>query len=686
MRHFVAPLTLALAIALGGAAAAPAAKAQTTQAQLNAQGLARLNADVQALWVQDGVPMARQAAQAQLQKLVGTSYNVTGGSTATVVAINSITLNAASAPGLTKLDGTGIAGRLPLSGTWTVGASIRVRWKGTIAWIPFDDTFNVDVTLRNFAAGVRADLDSSDPAAPKISRIYPPTVGFALDVQSANAVVQAVQFLNVTLLTPLANEVAKVAAIYLAVKAGPVLSKTPTIMGAGGPALAAVAPTTNLEGKIVKIEQQTVSTKMPFGTMFEMQYQDNYTGTWEQSLDDPSFRLVPSGFESTGDSTTNTGEFLAGIAYRYAATRSPDALAKIRTILQATRTLCVMKGRPGDLNRKIMPMSAYTGGPLKADEYVVRYNGVDYYASDYISRDCYFGMLFGMSNVYDLVDAADVKAEAKAQLEMCLDYLLANGWTWRKRDGSYGERWQGVLDQQYGYLLAGARMNPAKYAALRDQYAGFTDLMWVGAWTAVMDPYYDYYKFELGGGSIHTVLRLESDPVRFQRAYQTIAIQRRFIGHHQNALFNGYYMGSDPSCRAALGAENANLITRLLRQPRRKIVTDITQDPTIEHTTYSLPIDANQFYAGANMPPVEIAKYPVPVEKRTSGGFAWTISPYRIKTPYGIQPKANAEGEGYDFTLPYWMSRYYGGIPGPRPTPTGAVLSASATASATVSR
>src|SRR6185436_14789021 len=116
----------------------------------------------------------------------------------------------------------------------------------------------------------------------------------------------------------------------------------------------------------------------------------------------------------------------------------------------------------------------------------------------------------------------------------------------------------------------------------------------------------------LGGGSMHTVLRLETNPTRWARAYQAIAIQRRFIGHHQNALFNSYYMGSDPAARATLGADNANMLTRLLRQPRRKIVTDIRNDPTIEHTMYTLPIDVNQFYAGANMPAVEIAKYPIP--------------------------------------------------------------------------
>ena len=41
-------------------------------------------------------------------------------------------------------------------------------------------------------------------------------------------------------------------------------------------------------------------------------------------------------------------------------------------------------------------------------------------------------------------------------------------------------------------------------------------------------------------------------------------------------------MGSDPAARRALGTENANLLTRLLRQPRRKIVTLVTGADALE--------------------------------------------------------------------------------------------------------
>lgn len=674
---------LAVVLALVAPAAAPPARAQTPS--LNQLGVARLNADAQVLWQQDGLPMARQAAQVQLQKLVGVEHTITGNAKAKIIAVNSITIDCPGAPGLTRLDASRIEGRLPLRGTWRVAANVRVNVKGKILFVPFDDTFNVEVELRNLVAGIRVDLDSSDPASPRIARVYPPAVAFSLKLTSANAVIQFVSFITPGLVNPLAQAVAKVGAVFLAQKLNLSLRGTPQIIGTGGPGLAPVAPA-NLEAAAVAIEQQARATKMPFGSIFEMRYRDPYTGTWEASLNDPSFRLVPDGYESIFDSTTNTGEYLAGQAYRYGTTRSPATLAEIRQTLAATRILLTMKGQPGNLNRLIMPLAEFVSrfGQPTGDKYAIRFQGVDYVASDYISRDCYFGMLFGLSTTYDLVPDAGVRAEARAQLEMAIDYLLANNWTWRKKDGSFGERWQGVLEQQYAWLLAAARMNPAKYSAVLDQYRGFADILWTGFWIAVMDPYYSYYKFELGGGSLHTVLRLETDPVRWQRSYQGMAIMRRHIGHHQNALFNGFYYAADPSAKAALGAENRNLLTRFLRGPRRKIVVDLTGDPTIEKTTYTLPIDPNILYPDPNPSPqtIPVAKYPIPMEKRTSAGFAWSVSPFRLTPGYPIGPNPHGEGESYDLLLPYWMARYHGAIAAPRPTPTG-VSATTATATAT---
>ncbi len=679
--------SFALILAIVALAAPATALAQNQS--LNQLGVSKLNADAQSLWAQDGLPMARQMATAELQKLVGVPHAINGSTTVKIIAVNSVTIDCPVAPGLTRLDGSRIEGRLPLTGVWRVAANVRVNAKGRVWFVPFDDTFNVEVELKDLVASIRVDLDSTDPAAPRIAHVYPPSVAFALKLTSANAVVQFLNWITPSVVNPVANAVARVGAVFLAQKLNISLRGTPQVVGAGGPALPAVAPCAGgLENAAIALQRQAHDTKLPHGTIFEMRYRDPYTGTIEQSLNDPSFTLVPNGHESIFDSTTCTGEYLAGLAYRYGATRSATTLAEIDEVLRATRIVMTMKGQPGNLYRLIMPLSVFVShhGQPTGDKYVISFQGVDYVASDYISRDCYWGMFFGLSITYDIVTDPTRRNEIRLQIEMLIDYLLANNWTWRKRDGSFGERWQGVLEQQYGWLLAAERVNPAKYGALRDSYKGFTDLLWTGFWIAVMDPYYSYYKFELGGGALHTVLRYETDPIRWQRSYQGMAIMRRYIGHHQNALFNGFYYASDPSSRAALGAENANLLTRLLRQPRRKIVVNVSGDPTIEQMPYTLPIDPNILYPDPNPSPttIQIAKYPIPVEKRTSAGFAWSVSPQRRSPGYPIPPRPEAEGESIDMILPYWMSRYYGAIPPPRVV--GATTAVAATATATSTR
>lgn len=672
--------SLALA-ALVSALLAPAARAQS----LNQLGIARLNEDAQVLWQNDGLPMARQAALAELQKLVNVPHDVAG-ATVKIIAVNYVTLDCPKAPGLTKLDGSGIAGRLPLQGAWRVNANVRVNAKGKVLFIPFDDTFNVEVEINSLVASVRADLDSSDPAAPRISRVYPPQVSFAMKLTSANAVVKFLNWLTPSVFNPLANTLARVGATYLAQKMNLMVRSTPQIVGAQAAPVVPVSTAIGLEAAAVKIQKQIHDTKLPFGTIFEMRYRDDFLGTWEESLVNPNFPLVPKGYESIFDSTTNTGEYLAALSYRYAVTRSASTLQEIRELLQATRILFTMKGEPGNLNRLIMPLSEYTAhfGPPAGDKYAIHFQGTDYVASDYISRDCYFGMMYGLSTCYDMVSDPQIKDEIRQQIEMGIDYLLRNNWTWRNRSGGFGERWAGALEQQYAWLLAAERVNPAKYGAVRDQYKGFTDLLWSGMWIAVMDPYYSYYKFELGGASLSVVLRLETDPVRWMRSYQGMAILQRFLGHHQNAFFNCFYFAANPALKPSLGAENAALLTHYLKRPRRKITVAVT-DPSIETIDYTLPLDPNLLYPGGSQAPttIKIAKRPIPIEKRVMAGFLWSVSPCQLTPGYPVNPKPDAEGESYDFLLPYWISRYYGAIPAPR-TPVGGT-SATEPAAATTS-
>ncbi|MGH7125919.1 MAG: hypothetical protein ACREFI_16210, partial [Stellaceae bacterium] len=339
------------------------------------------------------------------------------------------------------------------------------------------------------------------------------------------------------------------------------LNDTPSVQNAGGPALPAFARA-DLEGAAAKLGSEIESYRTPFGPILEMHFDTGYSGTWGQSLADPAFdpgRADAPG--SYGDSGEMTGHYLAALAFQYAATRDPVAKTRARRALATLRTLLTMRGEPGNMNRSIMPIwylpqwmrpaPGYTPG----QDYAQMWNGDLYYFADYMSRDEYMGLFYGLSIAHDLFDDPAMQADAQQQIEMALDYLVRNGWTWRRRDGSYGERWAGVFEEQYAWILAAWHGNPAKYQSLHDQYQGFADILWTGFWTSALDPYDSYYKFQLGVGSMHVLLMHETDPAAWMRAYQGIAILRHYIGHHLNAHFNNTYLAFDASSRARLGAE-----------------------------------------------------------------------------------------------------------------------------------
>jgi len=684
MTRTTAKLLLLLVLGVVGIAGATPARAQS----LNRLGVDRLNADAQSIWAVDGLPRARDAALAELQKQVGVARRIAGSTTLTVVRVNGVTLEAATAPGLTRLDGSGIEARLPLAGEWRVAADVRVRLEGRVLFIPFSDTFNVQVEVKRLRAGIRIDLDSSDPAAPRLVRTHPPDVRFEVGARSANFLASILGWIGTGAINGVGPIVCDVAARFLARQLNLDLAGlAPPITGAGGPALAPVAPA-DLAGAAARLETEIHRHRMPFGSIFEVEFDRPYHGTWEDSILDPAFDPgVVNGYESIGDSALMTGQYLAGLAFHHAVTRDAVTHGRAREVLRATRTMLTMKGRPGDLNRLVFPVAAMPSA-IGGTNYAQAYQGVDHVMSDYISRDAYMGTFFGLSLAHDLIADAAVKRDAREQLEMAIDYLLANGWTWRRRDGSFGERWAGASEHQYAWVLAAHRVNPAKYAAALDAHKGYADILWLGLWIGCLDPYYSYYKFNLAHGAMYTALRLETDPVRWQRAHQGLAILKRTVGHHQNAHFNNVYLALDPAARPRLGAENANLLTRWLRAPRRKIVVDLTNDPTIEKTTYTVPFNPDlTFGPGSGTPrTILVAKHPIPVDRRlTASSYIWSKSPLQLTPGFSPAPDAHAESETVDFTLPYWMARYYRAIPGPRPT-LGAGTATAAPATATAVR
>ena len=645
-----------------------AARAQS----LNAQGVARLNQDLQSLWTHDGVPMAQTAAQAEAQKLVGASYAINGKTTATIVAINGLTLDLAAPPGARQLDGRGVDVALPLSGAWSAALDARVHVKGKILFFKVDQTFNVRAALTGITADLSARFDSSDPAAPRVTAVNPPVVHFNLKVTSSNFVVELLGWLSSGLVDGIVGQgLVAVAAVVVAHRLDLMVAHTPEVMNAGGPALAAF-PRGPLELAAAKLGDEIEKDRTPFGPVLEMRFDAPYSGTWGDSLRDPAFNpghpVEPSSY---GDSGEMTGHYLAALAFQYAATHDPVAKTRAQRALATLRTLLTMRGEPGNMNRSIMPIwylpaggrppTAYTPG----QDYAQAWNGDLYYFTDYTSRDEYMGLFYGLSFAHDLFDDPQLKASAQESTEMALDYLLRNGWTWRRRNGAWGERWAGVLEEQYAWVLSAWHGNPAKYQAVRDQYHGFSDLLWTGYWMAAVDPYDSYYKFQLGSGSIHVLLAHETDPAAWMRSYQAVAVMRHYIGHHLNAHFNNTYLAFDPASRARLGAENENLLSRWLSWPRRRQRVDLHGDPTIEKVDFTPPLDPGSLYPAGHQGTVQIAKYPLPPDQRIGSGFMWSVSPCQLDPGYPAGPDANIEGETLDFVLPYWMARYYGAIAAP---------------------
>lgn len=628
---------------------------------LNAQGISRLNRDAQELWEKDGLPLLRPMAMAELQKLVGVPHPAGKHATATITRIKSLTLDVPTAPGLRRCDGSAIVAAIPREGCWDLGVRVDVHVKGKVLGVKVDRTYDVGIELDRFQAELQLDLDSTDPAAPTVVRVRPPKVDFKLKVKSSNWLLGLLTWITRPLMNGVARVLVKVGAEKVAGQVTPMVQAQPVVIGdAGGAGLDPVPPA-NLEDLAVKLEADTYKYRVPYGTVWERISDKDYLGTWEESLNDPTFDAGVLDKRATGpqgDSALMTGHLLAGHCYRWALTGSPEALDHARGLLRSFRTLLTMKGEPGNLNRTICPMSPEID--LDATTYAQVFQGTEYVMSDYISRDAYMGTFFGLSVAHSILASPADKAEAGALLEMAIDYLLRNHWTWRKRDGSIGERWQGTLEHQYAWVLAAYAVNPQKYAALLQDYAGYSDLMWVGVWTGVADPIQSYYGFNLLNGVLHTALEHEHDPVRWQRAYRGMAVMRRFIGHHQNAHFNNSYGAADPASLPRLAAENEVLLTRWMRMKRRFLIGDLTNDPTIEKITVALPIPKVSNASTPFQQTMTIARQPIPLEKRLSTGFRWSRSPVRLSDDYIGTPEPNKEGEGVDFVLPYWMSRYYG--------------------------
>src|SRR5215218_379387 len=156
---------------------------------------------------------------------------------------------------------------------------------------------------------------------------------------------------------------------------------------------AVLASAQSFESKALQISRNIQSRHLPFGTILSPMYPSS-----------ESTEIV--GYTRCGDSAIWTGHYLAAESFRYAVTRTPEALEAARKALQGLASLVAVTGSDRLLARCLVPAdSPYAAGPRSEEkdngEFRGTFAGLDYYWFGHTSRDQYLGALFGLSVAYE---------------------------------------------------------------------------------------------------------------------------------------------------------------------------------------------------------------------------------------------------------------------------------------------
>ncbi len=383
------------------------------------------------------------------------------------------------------------------------------------------------------------------------------------------------------------------------------------------------------ERDALEISRNIQSRHVPYGTIL-----------------DPMFASPRSGeiirYTRCGDSAIWTGHYLAAEAFRYAVTKSPEALDNatravlgLKLLVDVTRTnLLARCAFPAD--------SPWAAGILFEEAQHGTYDAViggrAWKWLGNTSRDQYSGAFFGLSVAYDLIPFENFRAEIRGLVTRMLDFLRYQRWAVVMPSGVVSTVFFGRFDQALSFMAVGAQVNPDRF---RSPYrlARLMHAWFVAAPVSfeTLDDHKSYFKFNLDSINLYNLIRLEDTPLYRDIYMQAYAVLRRTTDNHGNAHFNMIDRGlRGPDARR--DDETRRLLEAWLMRPRRDFPTDWTG-------TYAA--------CGANR-----ACEAIPVQERVRTDFLWQRSPFQMIN----DSDGTIETAGIDYILPYWMARYYGVI------------------------
>lgn len=331
----------------------------------------------------------------------------------------------------------------------------------------------------------------------------------------------------------------------------------------------------------------------------------------------PDARSRTTVYSGQKDVAIWSGHYLAAEAFRYAATKEPEALEHVRKALTgierlytvassgATRTSATARAKRtaerGVLTRAAVPSTAdrWDAGPIKnkgcwyewpekgwtaggrrfatyaevpdplrrlaAPDTTGRVWHAWGCGSNWpVSRDQYAGVLLGVGAAWRLVDDPDVKARTQRLIDDTLAYFLRHRWTIvLPPDGRVETDFIGDFPKQLAFLRLGATVNPARWGAQYNAVAAAARHAWIPIWFSGIDPLFQYYKFNLSNAALTIALMNETAPgprAGFLYAHELLWGNVR---HHRNAYFALLHvLANGPAAALQRSALNPSLTLR----------------------------------------------------------------------------------------------------------------------------
>jgi hypothetical protein len=345
-------------------------------------------------------------------------------------------------------------------------------------------------------------------------------------------------------------------------------------------------------------------------------------------------------YTRAGDSAIWTGHYLAAEAFRFAASRAPDARENARLAIENIQGLVDVTGT-GLLARARVPADSAFAAAIAREEtahgvYTREIGGRSFHWIGNTSRDQYLGVFFGLSVAYEWIADTDLRRQISDLATQMLEFLFANAWNVVMPGGGVSTSFLQRSDQLLSLLQVGRQVNPQRFDSMYR-----TERLWRSIRVVapisfdVIDDHDSYFKFNLDAIALYNLIRLEEAGTHRNRYFDAYDVLHRTIDDHGNAHFNLI----DRVLRGPDGARDAATVELLrgwLRRPRRDFFVDLRNLVAA---------------CGDNR-----ACQPVPVEQRVLSDFLWQRSPFQL---FG-GGDGFIENAGIDFLLPYWMARVYG--------------------------